>query len=340
MIKKVNHEDFENFLKQHPLEDLETIKTIENFFQLKRGFVSKMPSKGSNVIHLVSGGIDSIVSWAILMEEYGLRVHPVCINTGQKRHSQEMKAIKYFSKIFKKRYSKLYVDPFHLTFPMSAPEISASLRGNLSKTINPQVLKDNFNPLTNTITLTRKYLFPAFFPYPAALAALFFELQRNLKIRTIFCSILPTDGLYNASQTLTSIRAASFSLCAFTNDYNWQVMSVCFEKDLGLFLEKSDLIKWAYQHNILVEKAYSCLKGSEFHCGECIVCSFRKESFIKSGVEDKTKYVSFDKKRKIYSDNLEIIKSLIKPLRVFYKPILIRIRAMKIRRKIIIKDYY
>ncbi len=338
MIKKINRNDFVKFLKGHPFEDQKTIKSTEEFFRSKRGYVSKMPPKGSEVIHLVSGGIDSIVSWAILMEDYGLRVHPVCVNTGQKRHIQEMKSIRYFSRIFKKRYPKLYVDPFHLTFPMSAPEISKSLKGNLSKTIDPQVLKDNFDPLTNTITVTRKYLFPAFFPYPAALASLFFELQRNLKLRTIFCSILPTDGVYNASQTMTAIRAASFSLCAFTNDYTWQVMSVCFEKNLGLFFDKSDLIKWADQHDISIEHAYSCLKGAEIHCGECIVCNFRKDSFIQAGIKDKTKYMNYDKKGE--REVVRMVKILVKPLKVFYKPVLNKIRAMKIRRKIIIKDYY
>ena len=338
MVKKINRSDFEKFLKQHPLENLKSIKSSEDFFLSKRNYVSKMPPKGSDVIHLVSGGIDSIVSWAILMEEYGLRVHPVCVNTGQKRHIQEMKSIKYFSKIFKKRYPKLFVDPFHLTYPMSAPEISKSLRGNLSKTINRQVLKDNFDPSTNIVTITRKYLFPAFFPYPAALASLFFELQKNLKIRTIFCSILPTDGIYNESQTMTAIRAATFSLCAFTNDYTWQVTSVCFEKYLGLYLNKSDLIKWAQQHNIQIDHAYSCLKGSEIHCGECIVCNFRKESCVKAGVKDKTKYMNCSNKKE--NSVINTIKFLVRPLRIFYKPILRRIHSMKIKRKIIIKDYY
>lgn len=338
MFKK-NKSDFQKFLKQHPFEDLKTIETIDNFFRSKRGYVSKMPIKGSDIIHLVSGGIDSIVSWAILMDKYGLRVHPVCVNTGQKRHIQEIKSIEYFSKIFKKRYPNLYVKPFNLTYPMSAPEISKSLRGNLSKTLDPQVLKNNFDPKTNTITITRKYLFPAFFPYPAALASLFFELQRNLKIRTIFCSILPTDGVYNSSQTLTSIRAASFSLCAFTGDYNWQVISVCFEKELGLFFNKSDLIKWAYKHNLKIENTYSCLKGTKYHCGKCIVCLFRKESFAKARIKDNTEYLDYNKEKK-EKRIIALIKILLIPFKKFYKPVLNKIRTMKIARKIFIKDYY
>jgi 7-cyano-7-deazaguanine synthase in queuosine biosynthesis len=337
-MKKINQAQFLKYLKEHPQEDIESILHTEKFFLKKRNYVSKMPTPGSDVIHLVSGGIDSITTWAMLMEEYRLRVHPVCINTGQKRHSQELRSVDYFSKIFKKRYPDLYVEPFHLTFPTSSPEISSQLRGNLKKTIHPQILKENFDPLTNTITVTRKYLFPAFFPYPAALAALFFELQRNLKIRTIFCSILPTDGIYNASQTLTAIRAATFSLCAFTNDYNWQVVSLCFEKEFGLLLNKSDLIYWANQHQIPIEHAYTCFKGGEIHCGKCIACGYRKESFVKAGVLDKTVYSDQKKSRK--TKKLEIIKQFAKPIRPLYKPILSRIRSIKLRRKIVIKDYY
>jgi len=338
MIKHTTEKDFLKVLKEHPLENVGTIKHIERSFSLSRGYVNKMPDRGSDVIHLVSGGIDSISSWAILLEEFKLRVHPVCINTGQRRHIQELRAVSYFSDFLKKRYPKLYVEPFHLTFPSSAPEISEALRGNLAKTIHPQVLKDNYNPQSNTVELSRKFLFPAFFPYPAALAALFFELQRNIKIRTIFCSILPTDGLYNASQTLTSLRAAALSLCTFTNDYSWQVVSVCFEKEFGLLLHKSDLIRWAYDHKIPIENTYTCLRGNKFHCGECLVCGFRKESFVKAQVQDKTVY--FHPQKDSTDSAVSIIKRIVKPFKPLYKPILSQIRSLKINRKIFIKDYY
>lgn len=335
MIKKINKKDFLKLLAKHPLEDVLTIKCIENTLKLKRKYVVKMPKKGSEVIHLLSGGIDSISSWILLMEEYGLKVHPVCIDNGQKRHSEERKSIDYYSNLLKRLYPDLYVAPFHLTFPTSSPEISKSLRGNLKKTIHPQVLLDNFDSKTNTVTLTRKYLFPAFYPFPAALAALFFELKKNIKIRTIFCSVLPTDGLYNSSQTLTALRAAMLSLCAFTNDYSWQIISLCFEKELGLLLNKPDLINWTNKHNIPIEYAYTCLKGERNHCGECIACTVRKESFIKAKVKDKTVYLKNSKK------NLkEMIRHSIKSLKFVYNPLWNWIKSRKIMMKIVIKDYY
>jgi len=337
-MKRMTHtsRSFLNLLKSHPLEDIDSIIQTEKILHKKRGYAAAMPKKGADVIHLVSGGIDSISSWAMLMETYKLRVHPVCIETHQKRHVQEIKAVRYFSKLFKKRYPKLYVDPFIMTFPTATPEISRQLRGNLSKTIHPQVISDNFDPQTNASAITRQYLFPAFFPYPAALAALFFQLQRNVKIRTIFCSILPTDGLFNASQTFTALRAAAFSLCAFTHDFSWQVISLCFEKDLGFLRQKSDLIRWAHAKSISIERAYTCLKGGELHCGECLTCSYRKESFAAAGVPDTTIYINEQgtPAKKI----VDVIKR--SPMRHIYAPFLHAYKHSRLHRKIFIKDFY
>jgi 7-cyano-7-deazaguanine synthase in queuosine biosynthesis len=330
--------DWNSVLKSHPLEDIKTIRSVEKLLTTKRNYVSKIPPNGSNVIHLVSGGIDSITTWAMLLHTYKLRVHPVCVDTGQKRHEQELTSVRYFSALFKKRFPKQYVDPFYMTFPMSAPEISVALRGNLDKNIHKQVLADNFDMETNTVTLTRSYLFPAFFPYPAALAAFFFELQRNVKIRTIFCSILPTDGLYNASQTLTAIRAAGLSLCAFTHDYSWQVISLCFDNNLNVLQNKSDIIRWAARHHIPIEHAYTCLKGTDTHCGNCIACGVRKEAFKQADVVDMTHYSNDSSRLSIKS--VLAMKCLVTPIKRLYQPFVSRIRSMKFMKRIVIKDYY
>lgn len=329
---------FTNYLKSHQNENISVISDIDLILKKNRGSVATMPPPGTDVILLVSGGIDSITTWAMLLHVYQLRVHPLCINTGQKRHDRELSSVTFFSTLFQQQYPSLFVKPFHLSFPSSSPEISQVLRGNLSKTIHPDVLRKYFDKKTNTVTITRKYLFPAFFPYPAALAALLFELTRNVKIRTIFCSILPTDGIYNASQTLTALRSATLSLCTFSNDYSWQVISACFEKEIPLFFEKADLIRWATDHSIPIEKSYTCLTGNQQHCGDCIVCRFRKESFKAAGVVDKTTYLeqTLSTKQRIVIQ----IKQIVRPIKPLYSPILQKIRSLHLIKKIRIKDYY
>jgi 7-cyano-7-deazaguanine synthase in queuosine biosynthesis len=339
--KKTCKKKILNFIKNNPLENIDVVESIEKLLIEKRKYIVKMPKKRSEVALLLSGGIDSIVSWAILLKDYQLKVHPIFIKTGQKRNTYELMSVNFFSDFFKRKYPDLYVEPFKITFPTSTPEISKMMRKNLSKNIHPEVLKKNFDPVTNTIIINRKYLFPAFFPYPATLAVLFFELHKNIKIRTIFCSILPTDGLYNSSQTFTSIMSTTLSLCSYTNDFTWQLISICFDKNLGFFLNKEDLILWAYQNSIPIENTYSCFKGKKFNCGECIACNVRKEAFKKAGVYDKTIYLIDRNKEKLNLNILFKIKYLLKPIKILYKIIYKFLIARYYHKiKIIIKDYY
>lgn len=330
-MRNITKTQFLRILKTHPFESIPTIRHLERLLIEQRGYVIKMPKPGSEVVLLVSGGIDSITTWAMLMEDHHYIVHPVCVNTEQKRHKQELLSVAYFSKLFQKKYPKQYIAPFHINFPTNTPEISKALRGDLRKSIHPQLLKEKYDPKTNTIPLTRQYLFTGFFPFPAALAALFFDLNRHTHIRTIFNSVLPTDGTFTQGQTLTSMRSAMVSLCAFTNDYSWQVISRCFEKETGFFLTKANLIRWADDHNIPISKTYSCLRGLPLHCGTCPICVHRKDQFKKARVHDDTEYMAATLQTGF--------SKLIKKAKMKIKPIL---KRLHIKRKpyIYIKHYY
>ncbi len=271
-------------------ENRDVIKNIERFLNKKRGYVIRIPKPGTDIIHLVSGGLDSIVTWAILMDKYGLRVHPVTIKTWQEKHNSELKSIEFYSKLFKKRYPKLYVEPFEITYPSSPPEIKERLTKKLKSNVHPSVLKKCFDAKSNSFLLTRKFLYPAFVTFPAARAALFFDMQRNKKIRVITESILPSDGDFNESQTLTALRGAMFALCSFTNDYSWQIFSPCIEKEIPSLYQKEDLIAWADKHDLPLDKTYSCLMNYKHNCGECLNCYVRQRAFKKAGVQDLTIY--------------------------------------------------
>jgi 7-cyano-7-deazaguanine synthase in queuosine biosynthesis len=286
---KTTQQKFKKILSR-PYEDTMVIKEIESILSHKRGYVIRIPKPGSDVIHLVSGGLDSIVTWAILMEDYKLRVHPISIKTWQGKHESERKSIKFYSKLFKERYPGLYVDPFEITYPSSPPEIKQRLTKNLKDNVNPEVLKKSYDQKTNSFILTRKFLYPAFVTFPAARAALFFEMQRNTKIRIISESILPSDGEFNESQTLTSLRGAMIAMCTFTNDYSWQIFSPCFEKEIPSLYFKKDLIRWANKHKLPLEHTYSCLMNYKHNCGECLNCNVRKNAFAEAHVKDNTPY--------------------------------------------------
>jgi hypothetical protein len=198
---------------------------------------------------------------------------------------------------------------------------------DLEKTVHPDVIKKYFNANNNTVILKRKFLYPAFVAFPAARVALFFEMQRNKKIRAISTGILPSDGYYNESQTLTALRGAMFALCTFTNDYNWQIFSLCFEKEIHSLYTKADLVKWAYANNLPLENTYSCLMNFDKNCGICVNCQVRKKAFKKAGVKDITEYES---------ESISVHKFMIQKLAKTHN--LVKYKLLH-KKKIIIKDY-
>lgn len=330
-MTRISKKKFSKLLKERPFENISIINLIEGFLRKKRGYVIRIPKKDTNIIHLVSGGIDSVVTWAMLMEEYGLRVHPISLKTGQKRHKHEIESLKFYSAYFKERYPKLFVGPFDITYLSSPPEIASRMRYDIENNVHPQILKENYDAETNTIRITRKYLFPAFVPFPAARCALFFDMQRNLEIRTLSMSVLPTDGLYNESQTLTSLRGAMLGLCTFTNDYRWQIFSPCFERELGSILTKADLIKWAKAHRLPLKYTYSCFRATPRNCGACLACGVRRGAFKEAGIKDPT----------IYEEDNPSFSGLIQKKFAPLKEKIHRMTGGRLGRKprIIIKDY-
>lgn len=330
-MPRLSRNKFTKLLKERPFENITVINLIEGFLRKKRGCVIRIPNKGTNIIHLVSGGIDSIVTWAMLMEKYGLRVHPISLKTGQKRHIYELESLKFYSGYFKKKYPKLFVEPFDITYLSSPPEIASRMRYDIENNVHPQILKEKYDPETNTIRITRKYLFPAFVPFPAARCALFFDMQRNLKMRTISMSVLPSDGLYNESQTLTALRGTMLGLCTFTNDYRWQIFSPCFERELGSIMTKSDLIKLAEAYRLPLGHTYSCFRATPRNCGTCLACEVRRRAFTEAGVKDPTIYEE---------DNRSFFKLIQKNL-VPLKEKIHKVTGGRSRKKprIIIKDY-
>lgn len=346
VFKKTSKKHFEQLLRKRKLEDFKTIQNIESILKQKRGYVFKMPPPNSPVILLVSGGMDSTIVWNILMEEYKLKVYPVHLFTGQPRNQYETEALKHYARFFKKRHPEYYQDPHFITYNTTPPEIRRATRGNLIKHLHPQVVTDNFDVKKNEVLIKKKYTFPAFMPFPACQVAQFYEINKNEKIRTIILSTVSSDAEYNESQSLTATRATMLALCAYTNEYDWQVINYPYEKELGHNLNKKDLISWAHKHNLPLDKTYSCHRGQKNNCGECLVCNDRIKGFKQAKVSDATFY-HFPSQQKTYiktfkvflknSSAYPLIKHLKKQVRKNYSN---KKLNRYIKPKVKIKDYF
>jgi len=271
VLKKKSKELILHSLTKKTKENIAIIKSIENFFIQMRGYVFKMPKPGTPVVVSLSGGADSVITTAILLEEYGLEVFPFFISRGQKAEKPELKSVKYFSKYFSKHYPNLYHKPVIMSVPNPASEIKHLLKESL--------IEGTGYPMRNSIIIE----------YGAQYA---FGLgSEGVHVRNIFCSFVACDGDFGAQTSMTGLRSLMQHICIDMGDMTWQVTALPLEKEMGFYLEKDDLLRWAKSGDLPVENTRSCFGSQEKHCGVCYACKHRKISFEDARLEDKTKYL-------------------------------------------------
>jgi len=285
-------------IKKQDAENLESLIAIEDVLKLKRGFVFKMPKKNSSVIIQLSGGIDSVTTISLLIEKYKLHVYPIFIKRGQSRVMQEQASVDFFDKYYQKKYPKRYHPVFKVNTKIPPLEIRKVIISKASVKIKKSSEQRWGIPL-----------FASLLTSYAVQYAYYLQHTKKLKIRTIFCAAVPSDSEQMAHHSLTGMRSIMLNMCCQTNDYSWQFSSPWVEKELSLYLGKDDLIKWADEKNIPIEKTWSCYIKHKQHCGRCVGCYSRQIFFKKAKVEDKTKY------RPYYLEQLKLkIKHKIKKI--------------------------
>lgn len=258
-------------LRKRKKENLELLDKIEQVIKSSRGYIFKMPAPGTPIVVSMSGGADTTVTTAILLEEYGLDVYPYFLNRVQRSLQSELKSIKYFSNIFKTKYGNCFHDPIILGIPNPATEIKKDLTDNLRHGVG--------YPMRNSIILQYGV------QYAFSLA------NHGIQTRNIFCSTVASDGDYSFHSTLTALRSLMLHVCTDMGDFHWQITSLAIEKELGLYFDKDVLVKWAHEHYLPLEKTRTCIENTLIHCGQCDACYDRKRSFEEAGVEDKTEYL-------------------------------------------------
>lgn len=293
-LKRISKESFNKKLKARKFENIDLINFIEKHFLKKRGYVFKMPNPGESVILLYSGGLDSTIAWAYLIEKYKLHVYPLILT--KKSTFVQQRSINYFEKFFKNKYGNYYHQPLKITSNFFSQKLFKHMLD--LKKIHPECLLNylsenfrvfNFLPGTNALS-----------PISGIIYQKYLENQYNVKIKAIFLGVLASDGTEIPSQSFTYLRKTLLFLDDFIPFGNLQITSIFFEKELGLFCEKQDIIKLASKLKLPLEKTCSCYRNKLFHCNSCLGCYSRRLGFQKAEIVDKT----------LYNDKLLIVKRI------------------------------
>lgn len=271
-------------------ESIEIIKLINTIFLKKRGFVVQEPKKNSNVILLLSGGLDSISAWQILMDKYQVNVYPLVIKKNTLPNN-EVKSIDHFSKKFKKQYPKFYNPPFFIGDPRKEQLKILKRYFNTKSFIEN---KDEFilEYLSKEIPTKEVFGQTTTYAIHAYDYAQLLEKNNKTKINHIVTANLKSDGKLVKHQTLTSIRTTNLLLCSLSKNWKIQFYSIFAEPQINILLEKDELIQKVKSNSTVnLNKTWSCDNNYLLHCGKCVNCIKRKEAFQKSSTPDKTIYL-------------------------------------------------
>lgn len=241
------------------------IEIFERILLHKRGWISKWPRRA---VFLYSGGMDSTITIARLLEEKGIEIFPLFVNRGQSNLKHEKQAAKFFEKYFKAHYRELFHNLIEISVNIPPSEIKDQLREYSTEFGYP--LRNNILQMIGVqcaISLS----------------------QKSKNINSVFCAQLDDDPFPHSK--LISLRATTVDVCQGLNDWNWQITSPNIDTTLSkIKTSKEKMIRWAYAHNLPIEKTRSCYSSQESHCGVCLACKRRREAFADANVPDDTKY--------------------------------------------------
>lgn len=281
-----------NKILSRQFEDTYTLSKLEEIFTCKRGRKAKFPRQNSSVILVLSGGLDSVCLWDILMKKYGFHVYPIYyIDHKIKGKNNELKSIRYFSEIFKKKYPTLWNDIFikdySFSFSFSSLKKNKTVQVDLPTIFaNLLYVSDQDASIPSLIDAPSRlgiYVFGAF-EYAHLLRA-----RKYVPINTIFLGLTPEDGMSVRESTLSVLRSINLTLCLILGDFNWQILAP-IDKKSKFYFNKIDLVSNALNSKLPIDKTWSCRAYNDSHCGICFNCISRKEAFKKLKFKDSTRY--------------------------------------------------
>lgn len=257
-----------------------TLAGIENILENQRGYVFKMPPRGSKVMVLFSGGLDSAVVTGILLEKYGYTVYPVHFIRKWPGDTPKptLDAAKKIHAFFRKKYPGKIMDLEVLSFNFPPPEI-VKISLKIAPTRDKRTGKIHGTPFDyclmvyDCIHLLRKY-----------------NKKVRESIRTIFMATIASDAQTFAYQNIVSFRSLMLEVCVMMRDFSWQITSLPVEKREGFYLKKEDLIKIGIEQKIPLANTRTCRRPGKYHCGKCVLCKARQEGFRNAGIKDPTRY--------------------------------------------------
>ncbi len=253
-------------------ESPDVLASLEALLLARRGWITRAPI-AEDVVLIYSGGLDSTVSIDMLMQEWKIeRLFPLFIRRSAKATVYEEEAAEYFVNFYQDRYPNRMMPLKVVTTEVPPLDF---------KQYNPrEVDRKKGHPMRNVVLQSLGV------QYGQSLRA---EVAPDLT--TILTATVGDDTFPHSS--LTALRAATIATCIDLGNWNWNITSPLIDTGFpNRPFFKKDLILYAAQAAIPLEKTRTCIEGGADPDGTCGECRCRIKAFDQANLKDPINYPS------------------------------------------------
>ncbi|MEM3564325.1 MAG: 7-cyano-7-deazaguanine synthase [Candidatus Jordarchaeaceae archaeon] len=246
-------------LKLNALDYDKRINQISQILREKRGYVFEKPL-GEYVIILFSGGMDSTSLIDMVIKKWDCKVILLYFRRGSRNQKWEEKAVEYFYEFYKERSPQNIVELVKLEIQIPSKVNKQYLDETRKKVMGLPMRNATMwcNAVTQAVYLSGKY---------------------NEEVRTVLVGSVKEDTNSPESGYL-SILSQNLHTCICLGIWNFQFGAPLMDDSFrpGGF-SKADLVRYAKENAIPLEKTRSCFEDTEEPCGKCLACQNRIAAF-------------------------------------------------------------
>ncbi|HIS87881.1 TPA: 7-cyano-7-deazaguanine synthase QueC [Candidatus Avigastranaerophilus faecigallinarum] len=211
----------------------------------------------NKAIVLLSGGLDSVVSLAVIKDKCS-EIMGITFNYGQKSYLAEKKAAELISKYYKIEHKVIDLDWLSIISTSSLT----------TKDTIPYISKDNLDNISVAQNTAKSVWVPNRNGLFVNIAACFAEAYN---FDTIIIGANKEEGATFKDNTIEFINAINTSLENSTNSKIELVAPL-------INMTKEEIVNIAIQKNVPLELIHSCYISEEKHCGFCESCQRLKRA--------------------------------------------------------------
>ena len=249
-------------------EDPKILDMVNGILLYRRGYITKVP-RNEAVVMAFSGGLDSTITIDMIVKDWNVTVYPLFVRRNARATRYEEEAVRYFVDFYNKRFPGK-IKPLEV-IETEVPPLQ------FKKYPEADRLQRLGHPHRNVV-----------------LQALAVQYGHKLRatgepnLSTVLTSTVGDDSFPHSS--LLALRTMTLLTCEDTGDWNWQVTSPLVDTQFeGRPIYKKDLITYALENGIPLDKTRTCIEGGEPD-GTCAECVCRLRAFEQAGTVDPIKY--------------------------------------------------